>query len=94
MTYENLPPIESGDIWRCRDDHTLKTVVVGLDFDFNGVYLLWKNGTCPHVSLFIFYRLFERTDEHVDIPGILEKLCENSNRSLPTPVWFCDETVM
>ena len=79
MANKTNPPIESGDIWRCCDDPTVKTVVVGLDFDLNGVYLIWNNGMCPHMSLFNFYKLFERTDEHVDIPGILEKLNKNSN---------------
>lgn len=81
MTNETNPPIESGDIWRCRDDHTVKVVVVGLDFDLNGVYLLWNNGMCPHVSLFNFYKLFERTDEHFDIASILDKLKEESDES-------------
>lgn len=74
MGNENNPPIEPGDIWHCQ---TMKVAVVGLDSDLNGVYVICDNGMCPHVSLLKFYKLFERTDEHVDIPGILEKLRED-----------------
>jgi hypothetical protein len=40
---------------------------------------MFDNGMCLHVSLSKFYKLFERTDERVDIPGILEKLRRNKN---------------
>ena len=73
MGNENNPPIEPGDIW-CIHDMSFKVAVVGLDSDLNGVYLMFDNGMCLHVSLLKFYKLFEKTDEHVDIPGILEKL--------------------
>lgn len=78
MSNENNPPIESGDIWRFHGEDE-KVAVVGLDSDLNGVYLIWDNGMCLHVSLSKFYNLFERTDEHVDIPGILEVLRGNKN---------------
>lgn len=75
MGNENNPPIEPGDIWRFHDK-TMKAAVVGLDSDLNGVYLMFDNGMCLHLSLLKFYKLFERTDKRVDIPGILEKLRE------------------
>ena len=48
--------------------------MVGLDSDLNGVYLIWVNKMCIHVDLGLFYEVFERTNEHVDVPGMLEKL--------------------
>lgn len=75
MANENNPPIEPGDIW-CDRTGTMKVAVVGLDSDLNGVYVICDNGMCPHVSLRSFYHLFVKTDERVDIPGILEKLRE------------------
>ena len=73
MTNESNPPIESGDIW-IDHAHTCRVLVVGLDSDLNGVYLIWVNKMCIHVDLGLFYEVFERTNEHVDVPGMLEKL--------------------